>query len=683
MKVLGKTLSVLICVLLLVSVFSAEAALPPPPPPPPDSSFNVVNQTVRGDISHTIQGKGGIIEVVITGNTVDGNIFLNIIDNKDVKKIIVVVSKNVVYQEVRINIFNNALDKPSSEDIKTEVAENKVGKSLTLVISDNFVMQDIITDVLENLVGGDLVVSIGAGDIASAYGNLVSSIETDITNNTVCNIIRIFENENTIDVTLATVVTGNRASNNIDIDISYNAYPKNFQYLFTGLTVTIKDNHVVYEDISILIIKNELALVGFPIIWIDILENGAGRNIFININKNQAPPGIFNLNIKDNAADGIMAAFVQGNIAALILITIKDNFAYTGKPQIFSQKPATILNNINKDLQAEGADTDGDGLSDKFEKRIIGTNPGNTDTDDDGLFDGWDDITKDKKADFGGGGIIEEGFGEFGDPRQKNQGSGQRQNGGSISTLFNQKKENPSPICQDIYVEVDWMPSHKPSRAAFKMVVDAFAQHRIHIHIDSGWARGTASNRVGGERLPKVDLIRLNSRPAGSNNDFYDFKENNFDTRRDLIFHYAIYGIKFQEIPATTGAVPSTLTSGFVQGDDFFISDANVVSFAKTLKADKKTARAGILMHELGHNLGLLHSNYSTSYDQTTFDGIDNDTTFSLHPSYNATAFINYKSVMNYRYALTGPIDYSDGKHGKNDFDDWSAINLRRVVDWP
>jgi hypothetical protein len=540
-----------------------------------------------------------------------------------------------------------------------------------------------LTDVLENRVGGDLVVSIGAGDIAGAYGNLVSSIDTKITNNTVCNVIRIFENENTIDVTLATVITGNRASNNIDVDISHNAHPKRFQYLFTALTVAIKDNHVVFEDIAILIIKNELALVGFPVIKIDILENGAGRNIFININKNQAPPGIFNVNIKDNAADGITAAFVQGNIAALILITIKDNLAYTGKPQIFSQKPANILNNINKDLQADGPDTDGDGLSDKFEKRIIGTKPDNTDTDDDGLFDGWDDITKDKKADFGGGGIIEESFGEFGDPRQKNQGGGQRQNGGSISTLFNKKKENPSPICQDIYVEVDWMPSHKPGRAAFKMVVDAFAKHLIHIHIDSGWARGTSSNRVGGERLPKVDLIHLNSRPAGPNNDFYDFKENNFDTRRDLIFHYAIYGIKFQEIPATTGAVPSTSTSGFVQGDDLFISDANVVSFAKTLKADKKTARAGILMHELGHNLGLLHSNFSSSYDQTTFDGIDNDTTFPLHPNHNASAFVNYKSVMNYRYALTGPIDYSDGKHGSNDFDDWSAINLKRVVDWP
>jgi hypothetical protein len=34
---------------------------------------------------------------------------------------------------------------------------------------------------------------------------------------------------------------------------------------------------------------------------------------------------------------------------------------------------------------------------------------------------------------------------------------------------------------------------------------------------------------------------------------------------------------------------------------------------------------------------------------------------------------------MNYRYIYNGVNDYSDGSHGKNDFDDWSAIDLTLI----
>jgi hypothetical protein len=31
---------------------------------------------------------------------------------------------------------------------------------------------------------------------------------------------------------------------------------------------------------------------------------------------------------------------------------------------------------------------------------------------------------------------------------------------------------------------------------------------------------------------------------------------------------------------------------------------------------------------------------------------------------------------MNYRYIYTALVDYSDGNHGKNDYDDWGTIDL-------
>lgn len=31
---------------------------------------------------------------------------------------------------------------------------------------------------------------------------------------------------------------------------------------------------------------------------------------------------------------------------------------------------------------------------------------------------------------------------------------------------------------------------------------------------------------------------------------------------------------------------------------------------------------------------------------------------------------------MNYRYIYTDLMDYSDGSHGRNDFDDWGTLDL-------
>ncbi|MCJ7570610.1 MAG: hypothetical protein MUO82_01865, partial [Candidatus Thermoplasmatota archaeon] len=71
-------------------------------------------------------------------------------------------------------------------------------------------------------------------------------------------------------------------------------------------------------------------------------------------------------------------------------------------------------------------------------------------------------------------------------------------------------------------------------------------------------------------------------------------------------------------------------------------------------------------MHELGHTLGL---NWLLGHE-----------TGGYYPWQSLWWKARpYKSVMNYGYmygAIWNLVDYSDGSHGKNDFDDWSNIDF-------
>ena len=69
-------------------------------------------------------------------------------------------------------------------------------------------------------------------------------------------------------------------------------------------------------------------------------------------------------------------------------------------------------------------------------------------------------------------------------------------------------------------------------------------------------------------------------------------------------------------------------------------------------------------MHETGHNLGLFSGNPP---------GVDADSVFPNGKEW--FKYRNYRSCMNYGYMYV-LLDYSDGTHGKNDFDDWNNIDL-------
>jgi hypothetical protein len=70
-------------------------------------------------------------------------------------------------------------------------------------------------------------------------------------------------------------------------------------------------------------------------------------------------------------------------------------------------------------------------------------------------------------------------------------------------------------------------------------------------------------------------------------------------------------------------------------------------------------------MHEIGHNFGIKRGNPP---------GCDNHLSKSPF-GIGWYIYRNYKSLMNYRYTYS-ILDYSDGSHGRRDFNDWAAINL-------
>ena len=96
------------------------------------------------------------------------------------------------------------------------------------------------------------------------------------------------------------------------------------------------------------------------------------------------------------------------------------------------------------------------------------------------------------------------------------------------------------------------------------------------------------------------------------------------------------------------------------------------IGYTKVLRTNVRRAlvSASIMMHETGHVLGIHHGNT---------EGCDNRDTY-LPWQLGWWKWAPYKSCMNYRY-VQEIVDYSDGTHGRNDFNDWARIDLTRFQD--
>jgi VCBS repeat-containing protein len=197
---------------------------------------------------------------------------------------------------------------------------------------------------------------------------------------------------------------------------------------------------------------------------------------------------------------------------------------------------------------------------------------------------------------------------------------------------------------RDIFIEVDYMDATDgggqavdegiiPHKDALQMVVDSFAAQGIAIHFDVGNLHDNASgldpadfDLGGGEEVPYFDGVTFD--PADARANLYDYKRDYMDYNRIQIFHYLLFA-NSQNLNGSSGS--SGLAE--INANDLIVS---VGSWGLNTSSTANTNRlvnyqASTIMHELGHNLGLLHG------------GDQND---NFKP--------NYISIMNYLYQLSG-----------------------------
>jgi hypothetical protein len=228
-------------------------------------------------------------------------------------------------------------------------------------------------------------------------------------------------------------------------------------------------------------------------------------------------------------------------------------------------------------------DSDGDSICDTAELRY-GTNPNNPDSDGDSLSDAAEI--------YGYDGVDLEYFGA-------------------------------NPLRKDVLVEIDYYSGLWPEPEAIKIVVEAFAAAPVTNQDGS-----TGINLA----LDISDEIENTDADPDLNPVFAEFdiiKNKYFPARRASIFHYGLFA----------NQISSGMYSGMSRGlpaSDFIVS----LGSAWYVPGGWMMARAGTLMHEMGHNLGLHHGGFNDAWN--------------LKP--------NYLSIMNYYYQVFGlTVDGRDG----------------------
>ena len=209
------------------------------------------------------------------------------------------------------------------------------------------------------------------------------------------------------------------------------------------------------------------------------------------------------------------------------------------------------------------------------------------------------------------------------------------------------------PFRKDVFVELDQMETSPDgqesvlSAEAIELLNTAFDVHNIVFHLDDG-------SMGGSDIIPFDDETPQDELQDIYWNYFLRGDENNW---RRGVFHYGIvvYDATFSGFVFWGGVGPYL--------DSFQISSSWVEKnvLPKT-KHRRDLAYASVYMHELGHTFG--------------FNPIGGHDLDSYYPwQINWWKWGPYKSCMNYRYTYR-LVDYSDGSRGRNDFDDWTRMDL-------
>jgi len=219
-----------------------------------------------------------------------------------------------------------------------------------------------------------------------------------------------------------------------------------------------------------------------------------------------------------------------------------------------------------------------------------------------------------------------------------------------------------NPFYKDIFLEFDWMESktpgasNKPSSALLTEVQTIFKEYDINLHVDTG-------NLDGGEQIPYATHFSY----ADLRDLYWDyFLHNDLNNPRKGIFHYSIV--------CDYGPGPGFAFVGWDHLDSFDISASWLQENQPRYERDRLIIGGSV--HELGHTLGLFVDDHG---------GNDNMGATKLF-SVQWWKYRNYKSCMNYLYTYR-TLSYSDGSHGRGDFDDWDTLDFlffkNTHFEWP
>ena len=227
------------------------------------------------------------------------------------------------------------------------------------------------------------------------------------------------------------------------------------------------------------------------------------------------------------------------------------------------------------------------------------------------------------------------------------------------------------PFRKDIFIEIDQMElgpngegAYVPTQA-YDLIRDAHAKHNIVWHIDDG-------RLGGGELIPFKKVFEENDT---SNWYWKYFMHGDAYNWRRGVFRWCIVAYNYSW---AKGFGFGSDINGSHAADCFFLSTKYHEMRAKLFsildgklmprgifnrEMNRAYVYAGVMMHETGHMLNIQAPGYDVS-----------NTIWPWQVNY--WRFANYKSCGNYRYVYRGVVDYSDGSHGKNDFDDWGNMDL-------
>lgn len=219
------------------------------------------------------------------------------------------------------------------------------------------------------------------------------------------------------------------------------------------------------------------------------------------------------------------------------------------------------------------------------------------------------------------------------------------------------------PYRRDIFIEIDHMEEGPKgenctvSETTKELLRTAYNKHNIVFHLDDG-CMGEGGELIPFDKKTYHKEIRDIYHNYFLHNDLNNWRRSVFRYSMIIYNHYSSTGIAF------VGENP--LLYWHVRGiNSFQISSKSMLTIAKSPVKNEDFVYACAIMHETGHTFGI---------DFLFPPGCDNRRT--INPwQLGFWLFRNYKSCMNYRYAFS-ILDYSDGSHGRRDYNDWENLDF-------